>query len=631
MLEAIRRHAQGWMAKVILVLITIPFALWGVDSYMQGGSGTDVVAEVGDVQISRQEFARALQEQADRMRQAQGPNFEPSVTDTPEFRQQVLKRMVEREALLLDARQQGFRTPDTYVETVLLQVPAFQENGAFSRQRYEALLRQRGMSPVGFENELRQEFLIEVEISPASLGAFSARTSLAQISRLVSQQREISWVDMNPADVSGEVKVTPVDVQNYYTSHKAKFTVPERIRAEYLMLTFDSVAQGMVVGNEEIKQYYQANSGKFGQPEQRSASHILIAVARDADAAVRAQARSKATQLAEALRKAPASFGEVARKESQDPGSAAQNGSLGSFGRGAMVKPFEDAVFSMKTGEMRGPVESDFGFHIIRLDGIQAATVAPMESVRAEVEAELRKQQAQKKFAEVAESFSNLVYERADSLKPAADAMKLTVQSTNWMSSGSAPAPFNHSGLAKVLFSVDSIKNKQNTEAIEIAPGVLVAARVIEHRPAAVRALSEVSSGIQEKLRSERVVQLMAQKGEALIKQLKQGNEPGLRWSSFQTVSRQQPAGLDQKNLASTFQADVSKLPAYTGVAKPDGVYRIVRISRVLDGQVNDPGLLSSIEGGVQQAIQRADLAAMIALAKAGQKVEIRPNAIEQK
>jgi peptidyl-prolyl cis-trans isomerase D len=487
------------------------------------------------------------------------------------------------------------------------------------------------MSPAVFENELRQEFLIEVEISPASLGAFSARTSLAQISRLVSQQREISWVDMNPADVSGEVMVTPVDVQNYYNSHKAEFTVPERIRAEYLMLTFDSVAQGMVVGNEEIRQYYQANSSKFGQPEQRSASHILIAVARDADAAVRAQARSRATQLAEALRRAPASFGEVARKESQDPGSAAQNGSLGSFGRGAMVKPFEDAVFSMKTGEMRGPVESDFGFHIIRLDGIQAATVAPMEAVRAEVEAELRKQQAQKKFAEVAENFSNLVYEKADSLKPAADALKLAVQSTDWMSSGRAPAPFNHSGLAKVLFSADFIKNKQNTEAIEIAPGVLLAARVIEHRPAAVRALSEVSSGIQEKLRSERAAQLMARKGEVLIKQLKQGNEPGLRWSAFQTVSRQQPAGLDQKDLATTFRTDVSKLPAYTGFAKPDGVYRIVRISRVLDGQANDPGLLSSIESGVQQAIQRADLAAMIALAKAGQKVEIRPNAIEQK
>ena len=153
MLEAIRKHAQGWLAKVILALITIPFALWGIDSYMQSGRGVGVVADVGDAQISQQEFARALQEQGDRMREAQGPNFEPSVINTPEFRQQVLKRLVEREALLLDARQQRFRTPDSYVEAVLLQAPAFQENGAFSRQRYEALLRQRGMSPAGFENE----------------------------------------------------------------------------------------------------------------------------------------------------------------------------------------------------------------------------------------------------------------------------------------------------------------------------------------------------------------------------------------------------------------------------------------------------------------------------------------------
>ena len=250
------------------------------------------------------------------------------------------------------------------------------------------------------------------------------------------------------------------------------------------------------------------NAARLGQPEQRSASHVLIAVDKGADAATKARARDKAIALTAELQKTPTRFAEVARKESQDPGSAAQNGSLGSFARGAMVKPFDDAVFSMKTGEIRGPVESEFGFHIIRLDGIQPAATVGFESVRGEIEAGLRKQKAQKKFSELAESFSNLVYEKADSLKPAADAMKLTVQTSDWMSAKNAPAPFMNTKLGEVVFSADSIKTKQNTEAIEVAPGVLVAARVIDYRPAAMRALTAVSANIYQKLRNERAAKL---------------------------------------------------------------------------------------------------------------------------
>ena len=296
-----------------------------------------------------------------------------------------------------------------------------------------------------------------------------------------------------------------------------------------------------------------------------------------------------------------------------------------------MVKPFDEAVFSMKPGEIRGPVESEFGFHIIRLDSIQPATVAPLESVRAEIEAGLRKQKAQKRFSELAENFSNLVYEKAQSLKPAADALKLTVQTTDWMSAKNAPAPFLSSKLGEVIFSADSIKSKQNTEAIEVAPGVLVAARVLEHRPAALRTLQEVKTSVEQKLRKEQSAKLMAAQGEALIKQLRLGTEAGLHWSDFKIISRQQNAGLDSNALTAIFRADVAKLPAYTGLVNPDGSYRIVRINRVLENTAQDPALSASIKTGIQQAIQRADLEAMVKLAKSGQKVEIREGALEQK
>jgi peptidyl-prolyl cis-trans isomerase D len=390
-----------------------------------------------------------------------------------------------------------------------------------------------------------------------------------------------------------------------------------------------SLAAGIVVSDKEVADYYAANAAKFGRPEQRSASHILIAVDKNADAATRAKAKAKATELAQVLQKSPERFAELARTESQDPGSAAQDGSLGSFARGMMVKPFEDAVFGMKPNEIRGPVESDFGYHIIRLDGIQPAKVAPLNEVHAEVVDELRKQQAQKVFAGMADNFGNLVYENAQSLQPAASATKLSIKKSDWMSANTAPPPFNNATLSAALFSPESIKSKQNTEAIEVQPGVLVAARVIDHRPARLRPLAEVSTVIEGRLRAEQSAKLLAQKGEMTIDALAKGNETGLNWSAFKVVGRQPFADLDAVGIKAIFRANTDKLPAYTGFARPDGSYRIVRISRVVEAGTPDPALLASVSSGVTQAQQRADLKAMLALITAGQKVKIQPNAIE--
>lgn len=629
MLEAIRRHAKGWLAKVILALIIVTFALFGVDSYMSGDKSGGKIAEVGDVGISREELTREIQAQSDRMREALGPTFDPAITETAEFRRQVLDSLIERKALLLEAQKLKFLAPDAYIASVLGQIPAFQQDGAFSQPRYEAVLRQNGRTPAQFENELRQSFMLEAITSPVSLAAFPSNTTLTQIARLVAQQREIAWTDLPASVVAPQVQVTPADVEQYYAANQAEFTEPEQIRAEYLVLDIASVAAGITVSDQVVADYYAANAAQFGQPELRSASHILIAADKNADAATRAQAKAKAAELVQVLQKAPERFAELARTESQDPGSAAQDGSLGSFGRGMMVKPFEDAVFSMKPDEIRGPVESDFGYHIIRLDGIEPAQTAPLAEVRAVVVDELRRQQAQKVFADLAENFSNLVYENATSLQPAATAAKLTVQQSGWMTARNTPPPFNHVTLSAVLFSPESIKSRQNTEAIEIQPGTLVAARVAEHRPARLRPLAEVSAAIEAKLRAAQSAQLLAKKGKATIQALAKGDEADLNWSDFQVVGRQPSAVLDAAGAKAVFRVSADKLPAYTGFTRPDGTYRIVRVSRVLEAPALDPMLLASIESGVMQAQQRADMKAMVALITAGQKVKIQPNAIE--
>jgi peptidyl-prolyl cis-trans isomerase D len=628
-LEAIRKHAQGWLAKVILGLIAITFALFGIDSYMKGDRSGGIVAEVGDVGISHQELAREIQAQSDRMRKSLGPTFDPAVTETADFRKQVLNNLIDRKALLQDAQKLKLLAPDAYIAAVLAQIPEFQQDGKFSQQRYEAVLRQNGRSPAQFENELRQSFMLEAVTSPAALASFPSNTSVRQIARLAAQQREISWADLPASSVASEVKVTPADVERYYAEHKAEFTEPEQIRAEYLELDMAAVAAGITVSDQAVADYYASNAAQFGQPEQRSASHILIAVDKNADAATRAKAKAKATELLQTVQKSPERFAELARKESQDPGSAAQGGSLGSFSRGMMVKPFEDAVFSMKPNEIRGPVETDFGYHIIRLDGIVAAKTTPLAQVRDAVVDALRKQQAQKAFADLAENFSNLVYENATSLQPAATAAKLTIKQSGWMTARNAPPPFNNAGLMGALFSPESIKSKQNTEAIEVKPGTLVAARVVDYRPARLRPLAEVSKTIEAKLNAEQSARLLSQKGEATIQALAKGEEPGLKWSAFKVVGRQASDVLDSAGVKAVFRVNGDKLPAYTGFARPDGSYRIVRVSRVVDSPAPDPRLLSSIESGVTQAQARADMKAMVALITAGQKVKINPDAIE--
>lgn len=629
MLEAIRKHAKGWLAKVILALIAITFALFGVDSYMKGDHSGGVVAEVGALGISREELAREIQAQRDRMREALGPAFDPAVSETADFRKQVLDSLIERKALLQEAQKLTFLAPDAYLASVLGQIPAFQQDGKFSQPRYEAVLRQNGRTPAQFENELRQTFMLEALTSPVTIAAFPSATAVSEIARLVAQQREISWADLPASGVASQITVTPADVERYYASNKAEFTEPEQIRANYLELDMAAVAADLAVSEQAVADYYAAHAAQFGLPEQRSASHILITADRNADAATRAKAKAKATELFQTLQKAPQRFAELARTESEDPGSAAQGGSLGSFGRGMMVKPFEDAVFSMKPNEIRGPVESDFGYHIIRLDAIQPAKTAPLAEVRAAVVDELRKQQAQKTFAEMAENFSNLVYENAGSLQPAAAAAGLTIRHSDWMTEKNAPPPFNNATLAAALFSPESIKSKQNTEAIEVRPGTLVAARVTEHRPARLRPLAEVSQAIEARLRAEQSLRLQTEKGEATIQALAEGKEAGLNWSDFRVVGRQPSAELDAAGAKTVFRVNTDSLPAYTGFVRPDGSYRIVRVSRVLDAPALDPALLTSIESGVTQAQQRADMKAMTALITAGQKVKIKPNAIE--
>lgn len=629
MLEAIRNRAQGWLAKVILALITIPFALWGVDSYFNSGGGNELVAEVGESGVTRKEFTDLLREQADQMRQTMGPNFDPAVTESREFREQVLKALAEKEALLQEARAAGLQVQDAQIAAVLQLLPPFQENGKFSPERYKRLLEQKGYTQAFFENQLRRDITLEIQRLPMLAGTLLSSISADLVTRIAGQRREVSWYEISPASVAKQISVTEKDIQSHFDSHKKDYTEPEMVRVEYAVLSLEDIARAIQPGEKDIQDYYAANAAKLGPPEERSASHILIAAAEN-DANARKQARAKAESVFAEVQKSPGRFAELARRDSQDPGSATSGGSLGSFGRGMMVKSFDDAVFSMKPGDIR-MVETQFGFHVIRLDGIKSSTPA-LAAVRAQIVEEIRRQQAQKQYAEAAEQFSSLVYEQGESLKPAAEALKLPIRTSDWMTRKGLPAePFNSAKLLEAVFSADAIKSRQNIEPVEISRNTLAAVRVLEHRPVRQKTVAEVSEGIRAKLVAEQIAKLSAKQGQAQIGQLKQGGEPaGLSWSAFNMVSRQQPGGLAPETLRVVMRAEAAKLPSYIGAPTPDGGYRVVRVTRVIDDAPN-PVLRAAVEAGLRQVYARTDAIAQVNLATAAQKIEIKPSALEKK
>ncbi|MGO9446360.1 MAG: SurA N-terminal domain-containing protein [Thiobacillaceae bacterium] len=630
MLEAIRDRAQGWIAKVILALITIPFALWGIDSYFHNSGGGDVVADVGKAKIFRQEFSEALQSEADQLRQSQGEKFDPSITQSKAFREAVLNSLIDRKALLLAAKDAKLVAPDQQVAAIIQQIPAFQDNGHFSRERYDATLGAHGLSAAAFENQTREEILMRSLQAPMVKGVIISKWTADELSRLISQQREVAWVDIAPTQFNAQAQPGEADVQAYYTSHKADFTDPEAVKVEYVVLSKEALSAHSQPTEDEIQNYYQANKSKFTAPELRAASHILISAPKG-DVTARQKAKAKAEALLAEIRRNPKSFAELAKHESQDPGSAANGGSLGNNPRGVMVKPFDDAVFSMKIGEVRGPVETDFGYHIIRLDGITPAKVEPLAKVRDSISADLRAQQGQKRFARDAENFSNLVYDQSTTLKPAADAYKLPVQTSDWIGRNGGAAPLDDPKLLDAIFGPDSIKNRLNTDAVETAKGALVSARVIDYRQATLRPLAQVSALIRKRLVAENSAKLAERQGQSLLDKLNHGEEPTLAWSAFHMISRQQPGPFNAQSLPAIFRVSTAKLPAYTGVEMGDGVYRLVRVSRVSEPSAVDPNMVKALEDGLRQTFARADSDAYLALAKSQNKVEIKQNAIETK
>jgi len=451
-----------------------------------------------------------------------------------------------------------------------------------------------------------------------------------RIARLSEQRREVSQHVIEPARFTSQVKTDPGAAKVYYDANPGDFRTPEQARVEYVTLSLELLSQQVQVDPSEVKKYYENNLRQFGVPETRQVSHILISV----EGGAKDKARAKADEIYKQLQKNPAGFAEAAKKHSQDTGSAAKGGDLGRIGRGTMkdTPEFEEAAFKLKTGEVSPPVETRHGYHIIQVTALQPAQIKPLEEVRAQVEGELRKQMAGRRFAELADTFKNVVYEQSDSLKPAAELVKAAPKTSGWITRNHADDPLlNNPRLLSGIFSEESTKNRRNTEEVEVAPGVLVAARVVEHKPAAVQPFDEVRGAIEKRLALLEAGRLAAAEGRRLLGELKQGKSVEVAWSAPQLVSRMDRKALPDPVMRQAFRMDISTLPSFAGVETLPGTYFLLRITRVQEIDKIPPEKIQAAAEELRQVQAQETLAAYVAGLRQKAGVKINKEYLEKK
>jgi peptidyl-prolyl cis-trans isomerase D len=575
MFDVVRNHKR--IVQFFLLLITVPFAIWGLEAY-QRGDGIVKIARVGKVDITQTEFQESLRNHQETLRAQLPPGTDPALLNSPAMRENALNGLIRQQLLTQEIARQRLKVDINLLREMIVQIPEFQENGVFSDQRYRDKLAQNGMSPEIFESRALKDIQFQFLVGSLSASAFTPKTVTEHVATLLSEQREVQSFNLPWQKLKAEIKLTPADLQAYYDTHQAQFSVPEQARIEYLVLEND--------------------------PEQRRASHILLLANNGED---KAKVKASAEKLLEEVKKDPAQFAEIARKNSQDPGSAANGGDLGFFPSGAMVKPFNDAVFAMKEGEISSVVETDFGYHIIQLTGIKPGRY-------------------EKNFAQVEEEFADSAYNNSDSLKTTAEAFKLTPQQSGWISKTSAMGNgmLDNPAFLAAVFDDDVVKEGHNSKAMEIAPGVMVTARILEHKAASLLPFAEVKAVIEAQLIEEKAIALATQRGEALLSDAKAG-KGSIAWSKAETVSRnmQHPA------INAIFKASAQKLPAYVGMSVPEAGYALYKIVKVTPGAAQEEDK-KAIAGQLTAFAGRLQLAAYVDALRQRYPVKINADALKE-
>ena len=588
MFESIRQHKK-YLMGFLMILIIPSFVLFGVEGYSNANESGETVATVNGKDIKQAEWDAAHQAQIERLQQAM-PTIDIKLLDTPEARYGALETLVQQRVMAVAAQELRIVTSNQRLQRDLqsneviasLRLP----DGKLDIEAYRTLLARQGMTPDMFENQVRQDLSVQQITQGVLSSGFTTPAAAAAGLKAFFERRQVRVAPFTAAQFAAQAVPTDADLQGHYQNNATVFQTLEQADVEYVVLDAQAMAKDVRLNEADVRAYFEQNTAQWAGAEERRASHILFSLDPKADSAAQAQVKKKAETVLAEVRQQPERFAALAKQHSQDPGSAAEGGDLNFFGRNAMVKAFEDVAFSLNKGQISDLVKTDFGWHIIRVTDIKEPPKPSFEALRAQIEDDLKKQQAQRLFAEAAETFTNMVYEQADSLQPVAERFKLTVQTQAGLTrrvQGDAGVWANDR-LLSAVFSPDSIAKKTNTEAVELGSGRMAAARIVRHAPAATQPFEQVKDAVRARWVEQRAVELAQAQGEQSLAAWK-GGAAATGLGESRTISRVAALGLSPEAINAVMSASAQSLPAWVGVKLPNQGYLAIQVEQVLPAE----------------------------------------------
>jgi peptidyl-prolyl cis-trans isomerase D len=631
MLDFFRNHQRLMMFMLVLVILP-GLGFVGIQGFRGFFDDSANVASVNGHKITRTDFDSRMRQQLDQARQMLGAQFDPKIIDTPEHRKDILDGLIDQRVVADETQRLHLTASDDAVRRAEMAsgivAAAKNPDGSIDLDRYKQTLAMMGMTPEQFDESMRYSLSLQQLQGSIVSSAFTPKSLAQNLTDLAEQQREVQGLAFHPADYASKVQPTDAQLQTYYDAHRNDFATPATAQIQYLVLSPATLAAGFTPTDADLQKYYNDNIARYRTEGEVRASHILIAVPKDASAADREKAKQKADQLLAQVKAHPDQFAKIAQDNSQDPGSASKGGDLGYFGPGMIAggKAFDDAVFAMKKDEISNVIQSDFGYHIVKVTDVKPAVTKPFADVKDSIAKDVKTQMATKSYTDDADGFTSLVYEKSKSLQPAADKYKLQVQTASVTPTPNSTlppdSPLNNAKFLAAIFADDSIKQHNNIQAVDLGNNALISARVTDYKPSAVPPLDAVKDAVRQKFVAEQSAELARKDGAAQLAALEK-SKATTGFSSAAKVSRNNAQGVPPAALSAIFKADASKLPAYVGVDLGSDGYAIYRVNSVLPPAPADPQRLAAAQQQIASVEAQSQAEAYVEALRARSKVKL--------
>jgi len=623
MLEQIRKRTQTTFAKVILGIIIVPFALFGIDSYLSSVGKNIYIASVNDETISANELQKTESQFIAQIK-SQDESTDPKIFESIEFKKAVLDKLITTKLINQEIKNSGFFISNNQVATYISGMPQFQQNGKFSQSQYDEVLKINNLTPKKFDDNIKNDLgTQQVKDSLTNL-VYVPKNKIQHLVDLAYQKRDVSIYELKQNDFKDKIDLSDPALQKVYEESKSSFTRPDQVKINFIIYSVAGIVPTVKVEDKEVKDYFSNNINRYQASQQRKAKHILFNLRSDMKPDEILKIEKKALNILKKVKKNPKSFNENAKKYSQDAESSKNGGDLGFFSRGDMTKAFDDAVFSMSKNQISNLIMTEFGYHIIMLTDIKGEEVK-FKTVKNQIKGELIFNKALAEYGSNAEDFSNIVYEQSENLQEAANKFSLKVEGSEWLSFDDAKKFFNNEAFAQAIFDKNAINDKKNISAIEASPNNLVAARVVEFRPSASKSFQEVKGLIKDFLIEAESQRLLISAGTKLIEDVKL-KPKAIKWIDELTIDRVDRQGLSDPLINAIFKMDYSQLPKYSGLYDGKGEYIIVKLNKVVTEKVEDKESIDTYYNDYISMIQEEIDFAFMSDLRAKADIDVSPN-----